>query len=130
MQTTPTNCFRACVATLLNIPIEIAPEECDGSKWDFDVFQRWLLHDHRQQAVEITLNLSAVVSPVDVPVLCILTLESSEETTGKHCVVAYTDGEAGFRIIHDPSRKPGVLGQLLSVMFFLPVPDAKILDEF
>jgi hypothetical protein len=130
IQTTPTNCFRACVATVLNVPIEIVPEQCDGSQWDFDVFQRWLLDEYRMQAVEITLNLSAVVSPVDVPVLCILTLESTEETTGKHCVVAYTDGQEGYRIIHDPSRKRGLLGELLSVMFFLTVPEPNVLSEF
>jgi len=130
VQTTKTNCFRACVATVLNVPIEIVPEECDGAKWDFDVFQRWLLDEYRLQAVEITLNLSAAVSPVSVPVLCILTMESSEETTGKHCLVAYTDGEEGYRVLHDPLPKPGVLGQLLSVMFFLAVPDRSILFEF
>ena len=45
-------------------------------------------------------------------------------------LVAYTDGDEGFRVLHDPLPKPGVLGQLLSVMFFLPVPDRSILFEF
>lgn len=40
-QTRPTNCFQACVATVLGIPLDDVPEACDGSKWDWDAFQEY-----------------------------------------------------------------------------------------
>jgi hypothetical protein len=41
-QTTPTNCFQACVATVLGIDIALVPSCCDGASWDWDAFQAWL----------------------------------------------------------------------------------------
>lgn len=133
MQTTPTNCFRACVATVLNVPIEIVPEECDAARWDFDVFSRWLLYEHKMQTVEIVIHdqNQPVVSQVEYPVLCILTVESNEPTTGKHCVVAHTNGRDGYTVLHDPSsEKNRQYGKLLFVMFFVNVVDQKTLLEF
>ena len=124
-QTTLTNCFRACVATVFNTLIELVPEECEAPKWDFAVFQRWLFREYRLQAVEITLNKSAVIGPIlQGQILVILTIPSSEPTTGLHCVVAATapDDRLGFEVLWDPHPAKSPIGdEIVSAMYFVPV---------
>lgn len=103
-QTTPTNCFRACVATVLNIPIDEVPIACDGdgAHWNWDAFQDWLA-GRGLQAIEVTFGNGGTIYPVRKPVTCILTGKSPREcTTGLHAVVAEFRGLEGFWLLHDP----------------------------
>lgn len=102
MQTTPTNCFRACVATVLEIPIEYVPHACDGSTWDWDAFQDWLAN-RGLQAIEIGFGNGGTIYPVRKPVRCIISGSSPREcVTGRHAVVGSLIGIDGFELEHDP----------------------------
>ena len=101
-QSKPTNCFQACVATVLGIPIDEVPDACDGAIWDWNAFQEWLSR-RGLQAIEIGFGNGGTIYPVAVPVMCILTGKSPREcVTGHHAVVAYYIGMEGFQLLHDP----------------------------
>lgn len=101
-QTAPTNCFRACVATVLEIPIDDVPTACDGATWDWDEFQRWLA-GRGLQAIEIGFANGGTIYPVSAPVPCIITGPSPRGCrTGQHAVVGELIGIDGFRLLHDP----------------------------
>lgn len=122
MQTTPTNCFRACVATVLNLPIEEVPEECDGAKWDWNVFQHWLAA-RGMQAIEVTFGTGGTIYPVVAPVTCILTGKSPREcVTGFHAVVAQLVSFEGFQMLHDPHSSQGWIdGEPTHATFFVRI---------
>jgi len=119
MQTTPTNCFAACIATILDIPIETVPITCDARFWDYDNFQRWLAAEHDMQAVEVVIGPASIV-PVQKPVPCILTGESPRDAlTGLHAVVGSLR-DSGFWIKHDPHESQGgIQGEPKYVLFFV-----------
>lgn len=119
MQTTPTNCFAACVATVLDIPIELVPIVCDGVNWDFDAFQRWLASEYSLQAIEILLGPASLV-PVQHPVPCILTGTSPRVClSGQHAVVGEFTGTC-FTMSHDPHPSgAGIVGNARYVTFFV-----------
>lgn len=122
MQTTPTNCFRACVATLLRLPIEEVPQGCDGATWDWDAFQLWLA-ERGLQAVEIGFGNGGTLYPVMRPVPCIVTGPSPREcTTGRHAVVGLFTGLDGFELTHDvhPSGM-WIDGEPTHAVFFVPL---------
>ena len=132
-QTTPRNCFRACVATVLDLPIELVPVECEADSWNFNVLQGWLFAEYRLQAVEITLNKAAVVGPVlEGQIIVILTITSTEPMTGLHSVVAATAprDQPGFEILWDPHPdRREIKGELVSVMYFVPVAPLRDIAE-
>jgi hypothetical protein len=121
-QTTATNCFRACVASVLNLAIDEVPEACDGASWDWDAFQDWLAL-RGMQAIEIGFGNGGTIYPVRKPVLCIVTGESPREcVTGRHAVVAELLGLEGFRLLHDPhGSEMWIHGEPTHAMFFVPI---------
>jgi len=103
MQTTPTNCFRACVATVLKLPIEKVPEACDGATWNWEAFQEWLFNRHGMQAIEIGFGNGGTIYPIVKPVRCILTGPSPRPCpSGRHAVCGWFVGIEGFTLDHDP----------------------------
>jgi len=121
-QTGPTNCFQACVATVLDIPIDDVPEACDGAKWDWDAFQDWLAL-RGLQAIEIGFGNGGTIYPVRHPVLCIVTGQSPREcTTGRHAVVGELTGLEGFRLLHDPHPSDlWIDGEPTHAVFFVSI---------
>ena len=100
-QTTPTNCFAACVAMILNVPIEEVPESFDGAKWDWERFQAWLAQ-HGMYAIDINLAANTEGVLYQMPnVRCVLAGHSPRGSK-LHAVVAETAGLDGFIFVHDP----------------------------
>lgn len=98
-QTTPTNCFQACVATVLGIDIALVPSCVDGSSWDWDAFQAWL-KPFGLAAIEITFMQGGTLYPAfNVP--CIVSGPSPRGDC-LHAVVARFNGLDGFTLEHDP----------------------------
>ncbi len=126
MQTTKTNCFAACVATLLDVPIETVPAACDGATWDFDAFQRWLAEEHSMQAIEIVLGPASLVT-VQHPVPCILTGDSPRQClSGQHAIVGEFSS-AAFTMSHDPhASRDGIVGDAKYVTFFVKIAAASL----
>jgi len=121
-QSTPTNCFQACVATLFGISIDKVPNACDGAKWDWDAFQDWLAF-RGLQAIEVGFGNGGTIYPVRTPVPCIVTGESPREcTTGRHAVVGELLGPEGFRLLHDPHISENWIdGEPTHAVFFVPI---------
>lgn len=121
-QTTPTNCFRACVATVLGLGIEEVPEACDGETWDWDAFQYWL-GGRGMQAIEISFANGACLYNVTTPVRCIITGPSHRTcVTGQHAVVAEFIGLQGFELLHDPHASDlWIDGEPTHATFFVTV---------
>lgn len=121
-QTRPTNCFQACVATVLGVPIDEVPDACDGAKWDWNAFQDWLA-SRGLQAIEIGFGNGGTIYPVRQPVPCIVTgLSPRECTTGRHAVVGELLGLEGFRLLHDPHPSElWIDGEPTHAVFFVSI---------
>ena len=117
-QSRPTNCFAACVATVLDIPIAEVPDACDGNLWDWDAFQQWLL-PRGLQAIEISLGNGACLYKVAAPVICIVTGNSPRSADMQHAVVAEFIGAEGFRLLHDPHEDDLFIGDEVTHVTFL-----------
>lgn len=118
-QTRPTNCFQACVATVLGLPITDVPDACDGASWDWDAFQNWLA-TKGMQAIEITFENGGTIYPVTKPVLCIITGESPRG--GRHALVAEYLGFEGFNLLFDPhDENLWINGEPTHAVFFVPL---------
>ena len=123
-QSKPTNCFAACLATLLNIQIEDVPASADGASWDLDVTQQWLGIKYHKQLLELSLGENgSTIHPLVFPVLCILTGPSPRVcASGMHAVVARTNGLDGFEILHDPHlTRDGLAGEPRMFCFLVDV---------
>ena len=121
-QTTPTNCFRACVATVLGLAIDDVPTACDGPTWDWNAFQDWLAA-RGMQAIEVGFGNGGTIYPVRRPVICILSGPSPREcSTGRHAVVGRLLGLEGFELVHDPHpSKLWLDGEPTHATFFVPI---------
>lgn len=99
-----TNCFAVCLATLLEIPVELLPKSTDGSSWDWQETQRWMADRFNAQLIEFRLDYDeGRVYPVAEGVECILTGQSPRPcASGQHAVVGRYVGFEGFKILHDP----------------------------
>lgn len=119
-QDRPTNCFQACVASVLGVPITEVPDACDGTTWDWDAFQDWL-GSRGLQAIEVGFGNEGTIYPVTKPVLCILTGPSPRECpTGRHAVVAEFIGLEGFQLLHDPHQSElWIDGEPTHAVFFV-----------
>lgn len=126
MQTTPTNCFRACVATILKLPIEDVPISCDGASWCWEAFQGWLGR-RNLQAIEITFDNGGTIYPVRKPVDCILTGRSPRDPENKrHAVVGRFVGLEGFELLHDPHEaQEWIDGEPTHAVFFVPIGESE-----
>ncbi len=138
MQSTATNCFAACVATLLEIPIEQVPTACDGMTWDWEAFQQWLNRQYDAQCLEILLDYEqSRLYPVFAGIECILTGESPRDClSGQHAVVGRFVGLEGFEVLHDPHNSgAGIVGDPTFATFFVPrlsrnIKDRRLINTF
>jgi hypothetical protein len=118
-QPTPTSCFRACVATVLDVPVEHVPTACDGDTWDWDAFQEWLA-GFGLQAIELILDDRPILYPIPRQAPVIITGNSPREcVTGRHAVVGRCRGLMGFDYVHDPHPDGTFLtGEPTHLIFF------------
>lgn len=131
MQTNSTNCFRACVASILELDIEAIPECCDGAedKWNFEKFQKWLKR-YGLQAIEITLSSVPSIAKTLIKVPCIITGKSPRNQDIQHAVVASAIDENGFTLLHDPHEDNLFIkdGELF-VTFLVPTRPERVIRE-
>lgn len=126
-QTTPSNCFAGCVASLLNVPIDEIPG-VDGKAWDWSAFEDWLA-TKGLQAVEMTFGNGGTLYPVRVPVPCILSGKSPHGDR-PHAVCAEFIGLDGFNLTHDPHESGKMIdGDPVHATFFVPLDLALLADR-
>ena len=127
-QTTETNCFAACLASVLEVPIEFVPKGADGATWNMSEVQEWLNTEFDLQALEVTFGTGGTIYPLTYPVLCIV-VGKSPRGDKQHAVVAKTCGLEGFELIHDPHPSGLMIeGDPLYATFFVPC-DVRVLTR-
>lgn len=97
------NCFQACVASLLGLPLAEVPHFCEPVRHWERRFHQWLAA-RDLFAVEASLKVpdSLFLSP---RTMCILTGDSPR---GRHAVIGrVTPGADGFEYVHDPHPERG-----------------------
>ena len=126
-QTTDTNCFAACLASILGCSIESVPTGADGSTWDMCEVQNWLANEFGLQALEITFGSGGTIYPMSRPITCIVTGKSPRGEK-QHAVVAETKGLEGFSLIHDPHPSGLFIeDDPLFATFFVPLEISDVL---
>lgn len=100
------NCFPACIASVLGLPLDDVPHFCEPVKGWERRFHRWLA-ERDLFALEASLKVpdSLFLSP---RTLCILTGDSPR---GRHAVVGRVSADADcFEYVHDPHPSRGFYG--------------------
>lgn len=115
------DCFRACIASILELPIEDVPHFVAIEHDWWGETQKWF---HARGLSALWMNLSSELCPLvhwaDAH-YCILSGKSPRGDF-KHAVVGQIDpGGWGFKVVHDPHPSgAGIAGDPETVMFLLP----------
>lgn len=120
-QTTPYNCYQACIACLLGIPVqEVSPHfSGDEELWNPEKAAVWLNENYGLQILEfVTHGKGQIVVPKTIT-KCIICGETTSGTT--HAVIAEIYN-GGFEVIHDP-HPTGVSmsDEIKYISFLIPV---------
>lgn len=111
------NCFAACVASILELPIEEVPNFCEG--WDeewFDKYQEWL----RPHGFSVVMLVAWSEWKPNPGQLCTMGGKSPRGDFD-HCVVGEWTGEE-WRVVHDPHpSRAGLDGKAKRVEFLIPL---------
>jgi len=101
------DCFRACVASVLELPIEEVPHFVQESEDWYEMFTEWL-SKREMFAIEVKVSEppASVVLPPDVP--CIVSAHGPRGCM--HSVVGRYDGGEGIELDHDPHPSRGFFG--------------------
>lgn len=130
-QVTERDCFAACLASILELPLASIPDSARGPGWDKDATNRWAAFIGLS-LVEVRLDLpEAAFWPVASGTLCILVGKSPRRDV-RHAVVGRFNifgGRYGFEILHDPhASRANFVGEALSVVFVSLLDPAKFLE--
>lgn len=120
------NCFAACLATVLGLPLDAVPNFCArGTKWWRDL-QEWL-DEKGLVAISVELTASSLGwLPAGIPVIL-----SGKSPRGDwlHAVVGVTES-CGFRLYHDPHPDGGFLAEEpTSALFIAPLRPDRLLED-
>jgi hypothetical protein len=114
------DCFRACVASILELPIEDVPHFVAIEKDWWGEVQRWLAK-WDLFALWIRVGEDFMLGWPAETTYCILNGESPRAKGRKHCVVARLDGW-NFEVVHDPHPEGGgIVGTPESAVLFVPM---------
>lgn len=107
-QPTPTSCFAACIASIIECEIEDVPAAFAAETWDHAAQRYWLKDRGWGMAEHKLLHLS-MWPPTD-GMICIVS-GKSPRGDHKHAVVAESqyDTAGPFKIVHDPWRTDSYL---------------------
>lgn len=123
------DCFRACVASILELPIEDVPDFC-ASPRDWEERLHGWLSERGLATVEVNVGAGQVVYPVTEGTICIVSGTTDRHPTRLHAVVGrvtWDDGKAGgmarpflaFEFLHDPFPGGKFLQVCKTVQFIL-----------
>ena len=110
------DCFKTCVAMILDLPQDDVPNFCAAPKDEWwQLFQKWLE----------ALHLTAIEVDIAKHPLCCVTRGTPCIVTGKsprgswlHSVVAEAMDEQGFEYLHDPHPSDAGLEDVQLITFF------------
>lgn len=107
------NCLSACIASILELPIEEVPNFCEEDREDWWRSCWTWLYSRGYVGIEVSIQ-PGVLSPVWHE-YCIL---SGEGPRGcHHAVVGRAKGYQGFEYVHDPHPDGTFLKEVTEVMF-------------
>jgi hypothetical protein len=114
------DCFRACVASVLELELNEVPHFCES--WDnwYALFQEWVT-DRGLVAVEVKIDRPECLAATN-GLMCILSGKTSESSVLHSVVGRYVHG-VGFELLHDPHSRGEFFNGLEPdwVMFLLRV---------
>lgn len=118
-QTHPKGCFQACVASILEMPIESVPDFCGdgwkGKDWWLQ-FQEWL-----KQRGMYALKFSTPTTPIKfspTPNGLLVILSGYSKRGVLHTVVGEW-GHGMFNVIHDPHESREGIITTTQILFFM-----------
>ncbi len=120
------DCFAACFASLLELPLTLFPHRPNDSDVEqMQRIQRWLGRVG-YTAIEVPIRrngrLSIPWAACEVPLYCMITADVKKHKNATHALVGKID-KKGVHIVHDPSPIPWNADELriLSVTFLIPL---------
>jgi len=107
------NCWEACIASILELPIEDIPDCADENWWT--ATQNWLLKNCGAKLLRINNTGEKTILPG--PFTYYILSGKSPRSDVQHAVVAHRGG-----IVHDPHPSDdGLDGEWREAYFFVPV---------
>jgi hypothetical protein len=115
------DCFRACVASVLELAIEDVPHFVAMNDW-WGELQKWL-SPSGMSAFQLRLPPDELVMSMPAEDLfCILSGPSPRGNGLWHCVVGQVVNGWNFATVHDPHpSNDGLIGPAKSALFFIPL---------
>lgn len=117
------NCFQACVATILQMPLEEAFDCCSypDDMW-FDEFNKWL-KQYGLGCIFVEHSMEKPIPHTEFIGLYMVQCQSETLYQGNHHVVVASDGE----FLHDPHPLAnGQLGDCRGIYIFVPLEPYKL----
>lgn len=115
------DCFRACIATIFELPIEQVPHFCEHENW-YEHLDEWL-YNKGLSHVLIRLDVEAsegYIGSVDRGIWCIVSGTTTRHPTRLHAVVARTiGGGVRWEYKHDPHPDGSFLEVAKDILFFV-----------
>lgn len=125
------DCFRACIATVTGIPLELVPNFCDqevvenatdGYWWTW--FQKWLGH---LGCDALFLTSKYVVDHFNPGGVFVVGGQSPRFPDGKHAVVMELTSDKTWKLVHDPHPdNTGIVGDPEDVTVIFPCDTSSI----
>lgn len=117
------NCFAACVASILEMPLDEVPNFCAVEHDWFGAFQRWL-HERGLCALDINIEGQVgILSPMP-PMWMILSGPGPRGLL--HAVVWRGNGSDGWKIVHDPYPNGRGIGHIQAITLLMPLDVARV----
>lgn len=121
------NCMQACIASLLEIPLEEAPDVCnttpEGESW-LEALQEWL----GPQGMGYAFQKMSKSIDIVIPGLCLLgvvhTGHRPEQTAAGMCHVVVgrctpLPKQVRFDVVHDPLPEPSEITEILDILWIV-----------
>jgi hypothetical protein len=117
------DCFRACVASIFELPIEDVPHFCEHPNWG-EHLDDWLWN-HGMAHVFVRLDVEAdegYLGAVGRGIWCIVSGTTKRHPSRLHSVVARTlGGGVQWEYRHDPHPDGTFLEEAKDILFFISV---------
>lgn len=122
------NCFPACLATLLELPVEAVPNFCKGDPEDWYAHVQAWLRPMGYSAVDLRLWVKGSDWRPNPGQLCILSGKSPRGDFDHSVVGIFANPH--FRVLHDPHpSRAGIDGEFKEATFLIcmdPAPSAQV----
>lgn len=116
------NCVAACIASILELPLDCVPDNRDENKSWYIEMEQWL-NEKGLGLVIVPYEPTKETFPENAYIMAATKSTTLKNPDDGHLVVIYNG-----QIVHDPNPKAESTGEVEELWFLIPLDPAKVLD--